>query len=114
MVVVVARRDESRLGAIARDQRETEHAAIERQRPFDIRDLEMDVADAGLRIDGRLENIGAAGVVRSGGFSGHDSIPVSETARLTWRASLDDLFLVRAGHARLSRRSLHASIRAAT
>ena len=51
MMVVVARRDERRLGAVTRDQRKPEHAAIERQRPFDVGDLQMDMADAGPRID---------------------------------------------------------------
>ena len=51
MVMIVARRDERGLRAVARDQRKAEHAAIERQRPLDIGDFEMDMADAGLRID---------------------------------------------------------------
>ena len=71
MMVIVARGDEGGLCAVARDQREAEHAAIERERPFDIGDFQMDMADAGLRIDRRLKISApgaSAGLVVSAGM----------------------------------------------
>lgn len=52
VMMIAARRDEGRLRAEALHQREAEHAAIERQRTLQIRDLEMDMADAGSGGDG--------------------------------------------------------------
>ena len=51
MVVVAAGREEGGLRAVARRQLEAEHAAIEGERALDIGHLEVDVADAGTRID---------------------------------------------------------------
>src|SRR5260370_26455178 len=44
MVVIAAGRNEGCLAATALGQRESEHAAVEGQRPVEIRDLEVDVA----------------------------------------------------------------------
>src|SRR5258708_29764261 len=52
VMVISARRDEGRALAEALGQLEAEHAAIESQRPLDLRDLEVYVADANLGIDG--------------------------------------------------------------
>ena len=52
VMMIAARRNEGRLRAEALHQREAEHAAIERQRTLQIRDLEMDMADAGSGGDG--------------------------------------------------------------
>ena len=46
MVVVAAGRDERGLLAVALDQLEAEHAAVEGERAVEVGDLEVDVADA--------------------------------------------------------------------
>src|SRR6202051_4061951 len=51
MVVVAAGRDEGGAGP-AGGQRETQHAAIEIERPLQIGDLEVDVADLDPVVDG--------------------------------------------------------------
>ena len=51
VVVVAARRDEGRLVAEALLELEAEHAALERERPVDVRDLEVDVPDVDARVD---------------------------------------------------------------
>ena len=60
MVVVPARRDECRVGAIALHQLETEHAAIEAQRALEIGDLEMDMADSSAGDDGWILRHGSS------------------------------------------------------
>ena len=52
VVMVVAGGDEGGVLAVARLQREAEDAAIEGERPLDVGDLEVGVADADARIDG--------------------------------------------------------------
>jgi hypothetical protein len=54
VVVVAARRDECRVGAVALHQLEAEHAAIEAQRALEIGDLEMNMAYSGAGDDGRI------------------------------------------------------------
>ncbi len=57
MMVVAAGRDEGRARP-AGGHRETQHAAIEIERPLQVGDLEMDVADAHPRVDGgQLEGL---------------------------------------------------------
>jgi hypothetical protein len=51
MVVVAAGQDEGGAGA-AGGERETQHPAIEIERAREIRDLQMDMADAHPRVDG--------------------------------------------------------------
>ena len=51
VVVVAARRDERRLRAVPLGDLEAEDAAVEPQRPLQVGDLQVDVADADLGID---------------------------------------------------------------
>ena len=51
-MMVAAGGDECRLLAKSLRQFETEHAAIERQRPIEIGNLQMNVPNANARIDG--------------------------------------------------------------
>ena len=51
MVVIAAGRDEGGAGP-AGGQRETQHAAIEIERPLQVGDLQMDMADAHPGVDG--------------------------------------------------------------
>ena len=60
VVVVVAGGDEGGVLAVARLQLEAEHAAIEGERPLDVGDLEMGVADADAGIDRPGEERGAS------------------------------------------------------
>ena len=69
VVMVAAGRDEGGARAVALDQLEAEHAAIEGERAVDVGDLEMDMADPGSGIDRRAEfSLGDAGF---GGFVEH-------------------------------------------
>ena len=54
VVVIAARRDEGGLPAIHLLQFEAEHAAIEIQRPLEVGDLQVNMADARSGRDGRL------------------------------------------------------------
>ena len=51
VVVVAARRDERRLRAVPLRQLETKDTAVERQRTFQVGDLQVDVADPGAGVD---------------------------------------------------------------
>ena len=61
MVVVAAGRDEGGAGA-AGGHLEAQHAAVEIERPLQVGDLQVDVADADAGVDGR----GSAGPFFSG------------------------------------------------
>jgi hypothetical protein len=69
VVVVAAGRDEGRARPLI-GQFETQNAAVEIQRPLQIRDLEVDVADFDPGVDGRK----LQGVFGHLG-GGHDSYP---------------------------------------
>jgi hypothetical protein len=47
MMVVAARREEGRLRAVALHEVEAHHVAVEADGAVDVRDLEVDMADAG-------------------------------------------------------------------
>ena len=51
-MVIAAGRDEGRLVAVAQLQLEAEHAAVEVEGAVEIGDLEVNVADVDVRIDG--------------------------------------------------------------
>lgn len=51
VMVIPARRQERRLPPHALHDLEAQHTVVERDRPFQVGDFEMDVADAGMRID---------------------------------------------------------------
>ena len=52
VVMIPARGNESSGPAVALCQLEAEHAAIKRQRALQVADLEMDVADPNIRVNG--------------------------------------------------------------
>ncbi len=51
MMVVAARTQKSCLVPVALGNVETQHVAVEAQRPVDVRDLQMDVSDIDTRVD---------------------------------------------------------------
>ncbi len=51
-MMITARRDERRLAPVTLRQRKAEHAAVKAQRPLQVGDLEMHVADADFGMDG--------------------------------------------------------------
>ena len=52
-MVIAAGTEERRLVAVAQDEVEPEHVAVEAERPVDVRDLQMDMPDVDARIDRR-------------------------------------------------------------
>jgi hypothetical protein len=51
VVVVAAGRDEGGLRSVALHQREAEHAAVEGERPVEVRHFQVDVADPDAGVD---------------------------------------------------------------
>ena len=66
VVVVVAGGDERGVPAVARLELEAEHAAIEGERPLDVGDLEVGVADADARVDRPGQEGGRPRLVKRG------------------------------------------------
>lgn len=72
MVVVAARRDECGTRAITLRQFEAEHAAVERQRPIQIGNLQVYMADPGAGMDRLFCEIAAGGLCHASPVTGGD------------------------------------------
>src|SRR3954452_20671953 len=74
MVMIAPGRDERRLGPVPLHQRETEHAAVEGERPVEVGHLQVNVPDPRAGIDRPIRLT----LVRHGpqGFGGHAKPPV--------------------------------------
>jgi hypothetical protein len=95
MVMIAARGNERGLLAVALGQFETEHPAIKAKRPFEIGDLQVDMADANSGIE-------AHGSQPTSGYRRNPERSASNTAKFLFGKSFSPAVTGRSASARRS------------